>query len=271
MTLLRLSIFPMRNIQKIHTPSRKIFPKNHCYFSGSRIYWEVYRSFLPAPQAGELSSCTAASGGKQAGKAKLPSPPFFAVFYSAGIRIFSVVIAPYFHSHGSAIVPVPALSAPLPNRLLHFSGFFDWPDIPPFPTLSSAWIPPFPGAAIISAPASFRCRSYAGIFSFSESIAVRCLEVFSLPVFRFWISEGLLLSLWVFALSFFRSASAGFVQLLPHFLTLERPGFCPAFVQHWTPFCPAAGGASLIEPLWEASCPPVSIRRGPSVFYPSPK
>lgn len=43
-----------------------------------------------------------------------------------------------------------------------------------------------------------------------------------------------------------------FVQLLPHFLTLERPGFCPAFVQHWTPFCPAAGGASLIEPLWEA-------------------
>lgn len=68
-------------------------------------------------------------------------------------------------------------------------GFFDRPDIPPFPTLSSAWIPPFPGAAIISAPASFRCRSYAGIFSFSESIAVRFLEVFSLPVFRFWISE----------------------------------------------------------------------------------
>ena len=79
-TLLHLSIFPMRNIQKIHAPSRKIFPKNHCYFSEFRIYWEVYRSFLPAPQAGELSSCTAASGGKQAGKAKLPSPPFFAVF-----------------------------------------------------------------------------------------------------------------------------------------------------------------------------------------------
>ena len=196
MTLLHLSIFPMRNIQKIHAPSRKIFPKNHCYFSGSRIYWEVYRSFLPAPQAGELSSCTAASGGKQAGKAKLPSPPFFAVFlfcrysyFSAGIRIFSVAIAPYFHSHGSAIVPVPALSALLPDRPLHFSDFFDRPDIPPFPTLSSAWIPPFPGAAIISAPASFRCRSYAGIFSFPESIAVRCPEVFSLPVFRFWISE----------------------------------------------------------------------------------
>lgn len=103
--LLRLSIFSMRNIQKIHAPSRKIFPKNHCYFSGSRIYWEVYRSFLPAPQAGELSSCTAASGGKQAGKAKLPSPPFLLFFYSAGIRIFSAVIAPYFRSPGSAIVP----------------------------------------------------------------------------------------------------------------------------------------------------------------------
>ena len=92
-------------------------------------------------------------------------------------------------SPGAAIVLVPALSALLPNRILHFSGFFDRPDIPPFPTLSSAWIPPFPGAAIISAPASFRCRSYAGIFSFPESIAVRRLRVFSLPVFRFWISE----------------------------------------------------------------------------------
>lgn len=187
--LLRLSIFFMRNIQKLNAPIGKIFPKNHCHFSELRIYWEIYRSFLPAPQAGELSSCTAASGGKQAGKAKLPSPPFFAVFYSAGIHIFSVFIAPYFRSPGSAIVPVPALSALLPNRLLHFSGFFDRPDIPPFPPLSSAWIPPFPGAAIISAPASFRCRSYAGIFSFPESIAVRSPEVFSLPVFHFWISE----------------------------------------------------------------------------------
>lgn len=89
---------------------------------------------------------------------------FLLFFYSAGIRIFSVGIAPYFRSHGSAIVPVPALSALLPNRLLHFSGFFDRPDIPPFPTLSSAWIPPFPGAAIISAPASFRCR-YMPVFS----------------------------------------------------------------------------------------------------------
>ena len=189
MALLRLSIFSMRNIQKAHAPIGKIFPEKHCLFSGFRIYWEIYRSFLPAPQAGELSSCIAASGGKQAGKAKLPSPPFFLFFYSAGIHIFSVGIAPYFRSPGSAIVPVPALSALLPNRLLHFSGFFDWPDIPPFPTLSSAWIPPFPGAAIISALASFRCRSYAGIFSFPESIAVRCPEVFSLPVFRFWISE----------------------------------------------------------------------------------
>lgn len=80
MTLLRLSIFSMRNIQKIHTPIGKIFPEKYCHFSELRIYWEVYRSFLPAPQAGELSSCIAASGGKQAGKAKLPSPPFFAVF-----------------------------------------------------------------------------------------------------------------------------------------------------------------------------------------------
>lgn len=79
-TLLRLSIFSMRNIQKIHAPIGKIFPEKHCHFSGFRIYWEIYRSFLPAPQAGELSSCTAASGGKQAGKAKLPSPPAFAVF-----------------------------------------------------------------------------------------------------------------------------------------------------------------------------------------------
>lgn len=147
--LLRLSSFSMRNIQKIHAPIGKIFPEKHCLFSGFRIYWEIYRSFLPAPQAGEFSSCTAASGGKQAGKAKLPSLPFFAVFLFCRYR----------------------------------------PDIPPFPTLSSAWIPPFPGAAIISAPASFRCRSYAGIFSFPESKAVRCPEVFSLPVFRFWISE----------------------------------------------------------------------------------
>lgn len=271
-TLLRLSFFSMRNIQKIHAPIGKIFPEKHCHFSGFRIYWEVYGSFLPAPQAGELSSCIAASGGKQAGKAILPSPPAFLLFfYSAGIRIFSVGIAPYFRSPGSAIVPVPALSALLSNRLLHFSGFFDRPDIPPFPTLSSAWIPPFPGAAIISAPASFRCRSYAGIFSFPESIAVRRLEVFSLPVFRFWISERAAFIPLGFCAVVFRSASAGFVQLLPHFLTLERPGFCPAFVQHWTPFCPAAGGASLIEPLWEASYPPVSIRRGSSVFYPSPK
>lgn len=80
---------------------------------------------------------------------------FLLFFYSAGIRIFSVVIAPYFRSPGAAIVPVPALSAPLPNRLLHFSGFFDRPDIPPFPTLSSAWIPLFPGAAIISARSCF--------------------------------------------------------------------------------------------------------------------
>lgn len=196
---------------------------------------------------------------------------FLLFFYSAGIRIFSVGIAPYFRSPGAAIVPVPALSAPLPNRLLHFSGFFDRPDIPPFPTLSSAWIPPFPGAAIISAPASFRCR-YMPVFSlFRNQKQSGAWKFFLCRCSVFGFQRGLLLSLWVFALSFFRSASAGFVQLLPHFLTLDRPGFCPAFVQHWTPFCPAAGGASLIEPLWEASYPPVSIRRGSSVFYPSPK
>lgn len=196
---------------------------------------------------------------------------FLLFFYSAGIRIFSVGIAPYFRSPGSAIVPVPALSALLPNRLLHFSGFFDRPDIPPFPTLSSAWIPPFPGAAIISAPASFWCR-YMPVFSlFRNRKQSGARKFFLCRCSVFGFQRGLFLSLWVFALSFFRSASAGFVQLLPHFLTLERLGFCPAFVQHWTPFCPAAAGASLIEPLWEASYPPVSIRRGPSVFYPSPK
>lgn len=196
---------------------------------------------------------------------------FLLFFYSAGIRIFSVVIAPYFRSHGSAIVPVPALSALLPNRLLHFSGFFDWPDIPPFPTLSSAWIPPFPGAAIISALASFRCRSYAGIFSFPESIAVRCLEVFFCRCSVFGFQRGLLLSLWIFALSFFSVCIRRFCPVTAPFSDLGTSRFCPAFVRHWTPFCPAAGGVSLIEPLWEASYPPVSIRRGPSVFYPSPK
>lgn len=197
---------------------------------------------------------------------------FLLFFYSAGIRIFSVGIAPYFRSPGSAIVPVPALSAPLPNRLLHFSGFFDRPDIPPFPTLSSAWIPPFSGAAIISAPASFRCR-YMPVFSL-----FRCYyqsgtrTIFSFPMLCFWILGRSVFILLGFCLVRLIGLWAdGFVQLLPHFLALDRPGFCPAFVQHWTPFCPAAGGASLIEPLWEASYPPVSIRRGSSVFYPSPK
>lgn len=196
---------------------------------------------------------------------------FLLFFYSAGIRIFSVAIAPYFRSPGSAIVPVPALSALLPNRLLHFSGFFDRPDIPPFPTLSSAWIPPFPGAAIISALASFRCRSYAGIFSFPESTAVRCLEVFSLPVFRFWISERTAFLPLDFCAVVFSLCIRRFCPVTAPFSDLGASRFCPAFVQHWTLFCPAAGGASLIEPLWEASYPPVSIRRGPSVFYPSPK
>lgn len=157
---------------------------------------------------------------------------FLLFFYSAGIRIFSVVIAPYFRSHGSAIVPVPALSELLPNRLLHFSGFFDWPDIPPFPTLSSAWIPPFPGAAIISALASFRCRSYAGIFSFPESIAVRCLEVFFCRCSVFGFQRGLLLSLWIFALSFFSVCIRRFCPVTAPFSDLGTSrflsSFCPA-------------------------------------------
>ena len=110
MALLRLSIFSMRNIQKIHAPSRKIFPKNHCYFSGSRIYWEVYRSFLPAPQAGELSSCTAASGGKQAGKAKLPPPPVFCCFSILPVFVFSAL----------SLLRIFALTALLSFRYLRF-------------------------------------------------------------------------------------------------------------------------------------------------------
>lgn len=89
--LLRLSIFSMRNIQKFNAPIGKIFLEKHCHFSEFRIYWEVYRSSLPAPQAGELSSCTAASGGKQAGKAKLPSPPAFLLFFSSAGIVFSVL------------------------------------------------------------------------------------------------------------------------------------------------------------------------------------
>ena len=129
-----------------------------------------------------------------------------------------------------------------------------------FPALLSSRLLLLFGADHMPVFSLFRNQKQSGAWKF---FLCRC------SVFGF--QRGLFLSLWVFALSFFRSASAAFVQLLPHFLTLDRPGFCPAFVQHWTPFCPAAGGASLIEPLWESSYPPVSIRRGPSVFYPSPK
>ena len=129
-----------------------------------------------------------------------------------------------------------------------------------FPALLSSRLLLLFGADHMPVFSLFRNQKQSGAWKF---FLCRC------SVFGF--QRGLFLSLWVFALSLFRSASAGFVQLLPHFLTLDRPGFCPAFVQHWTPFCPAAGGASLIEPLWEASYPPVSIRRGPLVFYPSPK
>lgn len=119
--LLRLSIFFMRNIQKLNAPIGKIFPKNHCHFSELRIYWEIYRSFLPAPQAGELSSCTAASGGKQAGKAKLPSPPFFAVFLFCRYSYFQ-----------RCLLRIFALPALLSFRCLRFrhrcrTGFYTSP------------------------------------------------------------------------------------------------------------------------------------------------
>lgn len=105
----RLSSFSMRNIQKIHALIGKIFPEKHCHFSEFRIYWEVYRSFLPAPQAGELSSCTAASGGKQAGKAKLPSPP---------ACCFSIL--PVFVFSALALLRIFALPALLSFRYLRF-------------------------------------------------------------------------------------------------------------------------------------------------------
>ena len=221
MALLRLSIFFMRNIQKLNAPIGKFFRKIIA-ISPNFVYTGKYigHSSLRRKQVSSPPVQPHPAASRRGRQNCLPRL-FLLFFYSAGIRIFSVVIAPYFRSPGAAIVPVPALSAPLPNRLLHFSGFFDRPDIPPFPTLSSAWIPLFPGAAIISALASFRCRSYAGIFSFPESIAVRRLKVFSLPVFRFWISERAAFIPLGFCAVVFRSASAGFVQLLPHFLTLE--------------------------------------------------
>lgn len=110
MALLRLSIFSMRNIQKIHAPIGKKFPEKHCHFSGFRIYWEVYRSFLPAPQAGELSSCIAASGGKQAGKAILPSPPVFCCFSILPVFVFSAL----------ALLRIFTLPALLSFRYLRF-------------------------------------------------------------------------------------------------------------------------------------------------------
>ncbi len=165
--LLRLNIFSMRNIQKIHAPIGKNFSEKHCHFSGFRIYWEVW--IIPPLRRKQVSSPPVQPHRRQAGgEGKIAFPAFFLLFfYSAGIRIFSVGIAPYFRSPGAAIVPVPALSALLPNRLLHFSGFFDRPDIPRFRLCHRHGSRLFPGAAIISAPASFRCRSYAGIFLFS--------------------------------------------------------------------------------------------------------
>lgn len=104
--LLRLSIFSMRNIQKIHAPIGKIFPEKHCYFSGFRIYWEVYRSFLPAPQAGELSSCTAASGGE----GNFAFPAFFCCFSILPVFVFSAL----------ALLRIFALPALLSFRYLRF-------------------------------------------------------------------------------------------------------------------------------------------------------
>ena len=129
--LLRLSIFSMRNIQKIHAPIGKIFPEKHCYFSGFRIYWEVYRSFLPAPQAGELSSCTAASGGKQAGLRIFALPALLSFRYlrfrhccrTGFCTSPASLIGPIFprfrlcHRHGSRLFP-----ALLSSRLLLLFG-----------------------------------------------------------------------------------------------------------------------------------------------------
>ena len=190
----------MRNIQKFNAPIGKIFPENHCYFSEFRIYWEVYRSFLPAPQAGELSSCTAASGGKQAGKAKLPSPPVFLLFFrSAGIRIFSVDIAPYLRFSSAAIVPMSALSALLPNRLLRFFDDLYQPDISSFPAL--LLIRSFPFSALCCRPdfPFFRLCYRSGFCFFPVPISCRYFLVsgfdsspalggfFLYSVFRFWI------------------------------------------------------------------------------------
>ena len=119
--LLRLSIFFMRNIQKLNAPIGKIFPKNHCHFSELRIYWEIYRSFLPAPQAGELSSCTAASGGKQA-EGKIAFPAFFCCFSILPVFVFSAL----------SLLRIFALPALLSFRCLRFrhrcrTGFYTSP------------------------------------------------------------------------------------------------------------------------------------------------
>lgn len=106
---------------KIKCSHRENFSENHCHFSELRIYWEIYRSFLPAPQAGELSSCTAASGGKQAGEGKIASPPFLR---------FSIL--PVFVFSALSLLRIFALPALLSFRCLRFrhrcrTGFYTSP------------------------------------------------------------------------------------------------------------------------------------------------
>ena len=159
------SVFsPCEIFKKFMLPSGKFFRKNVA-ISPNFVYTGRYigHSSLRRKQASSPPVQPHPAASRRGRQNCLPRL-FSLFFYSAGIRIFSVAIAPYFRSPGAAIVPVPARSALLPNRLLHLSGFFDRPDIPPFPPLSSAWIPPFSSAAIISAPASFRCR-YMPVFS----------------------------------------------------------------------------------------------------------
>ena len=121
-TLLRLSIFSMRNIQKIHAPIGKIFPEKHCHFSGFRIYWEIYRSFLPAPQAGELLLLYSRIRRQAGGEGKIAFPAFFCCFSILPVFVFSAL----------SLLRIFALPALLSFRYLRFrhccrTGFYTSP------------------------------------------------------------------------------------------------------------------------------------------------
>ena len=159
------SIFsPCEIFKKFMLPSGKIFLKNIAIspdfvYTGGMDHSSLRRKQVSSPPV------TAASGSRR-GKAKLPSPPFFCCFSILPVFVFSAL----------ALLRIFALPAPLSFRclrwhcrrtgFLHFSGFFDRPDIPRFRLCHRHGSRLFPGAAIISAPASFRCRSYAGISLF---------------------------------------------------------------------------------------------------------